>query len=283
MPDPCWDAAAWASARPLSRGAVLGIGLQVWQWGEALCLREAGVADFYIDGAAIHCHLQNPEYEYIVEIRLLGPVLSFWLEWQGIPNLHAAAAVVAGQAHLFLATNGGGKSSLVAGLVGAGATLLSDDIVPLRQGGGGTIWAEPGYPRMRFWPDAARHFVGDPERFPIVHPRYEKRWVPIGPEGWGKMADGTVPLAAIYLPARDPDAAETSRERIEPRDAVLHLLTHSFSARRLPARLQADRLSFFSQVVARVPVWTLRYPDGYERLPDVVASLLTGAASPTPL
>ncbi|MCZ7568525.1 MAG: hypothetical protein M5U01_08040 [Ardenticatenaceae bacterium] len=272
-----WPAAVWSAARCVG-GAPPHTAL--WQSGAALCLREPGVADAYIGTDTIVYHPSTPASQAVIELRLLGPLLSLWLDRRGVANLHAAAVVLAGRAHMFLATNGGGKSSLAAGLVAAGASLLSDDLVALSPTA--PVQIAPGSPQLRFWPDTGDHFFGDHRSFPLVHPNYTKRWVTFGRD-WGRWSASPAPLAAIYLPERagPGEQSETRLAQLPPRAAVLALIRHTFSARFLPTDLQADRLAFFTQLVGEIPILRLHYPGGYDRLPIVAQALLRSAEGAT--
>jgi hypothetical protein len=251
--------------------------LYLYRLGTCDVLRFTRVADFYLWPARIICHLLDPAYDYLVEIRLLGTVLSFWLERQGIPALHASAVTVQGQAVAFLSTNKGGKSSLAASLLQAGYPLLTDDILPVEYTDG-AFRGRPGYPTVRLWPDEAQHFLGHYEDLPLVHPELAKRRVPVGPDGFAAFCDVSQPLACLYLPERrDPAARETAVEitPVSPRDAVIELVRHSFTARLVEALgLQAQRLDFFARLVRHVPLRRLVYPSGFAYLPRVREAIL---------
>src|SRR5947199_409549 len=62
----------------------------------------------------------------LAELRVLGPVMSYWLERHGLLTLHAAAVEVGSGAVAFVSRHGGGKSGLGAGMIATGASLLAD-------------------------------------------------------------------------------------------------------------------------------------------------------------
>src|SRR5690606_6250785 len=139
------------------------------------------------------CELLNPEDAYWVEIALLGPVLSFWLELRGIVALHASAVAVGEAGIGFVAGTKAGKTALAASFVEAGARLLSDDILPVHPiSPDGRLVARPGYPQLRMWPDQAVRFAGDPKAYPLAHPDFDKRRIPAS--RIGGFHSGTVPL-----------------------------------------------------------------------------------------
>ncbi len=235
-------------------------------------LRFPAVADFRIGAREIAAHLPAVSRE-LAEIQLLGPVLSYWFERQGIPTLHASAVVVNNRAVAFLSNQGGGKTGLAAAMMQAGFPLLTDDVLPVEERGGSFL-ARPGYPQMRMWPDEAEHFLGGFEDLSLVHPGVSKRRVAVGAGGFGEFHDASLPLACIYLPERVADGPIEIHE-ISPRGALIELVRHSFSPHLVQAvGLQPARLDRFARLVLQVPVRRLRYPSGFERLPEVVAGLL---------
>lgn len=240
-------------------------------------IRYSEVADFYLTADRVHCHLIDPQYDFMVEIHLLGLVFAFWFERQGIPMLHAAGVSVDGRAAVFMATNKGGKSSLAGALMQAGHPLLSDDLIGIQAGTAG-YEGRPGYPSMRLWPDQAAHFHGALEGLGLAHPRLDKRLVPVGDEGFGAFCDAPIPIAALYLPDRRPPGEgdrEVEISPLRPREAVIELVRGSF----LPALVEGaglapDRLATFARLAAAVPVRRLVYPEGVDFLPEVRAAIL---------
>ena len=236
-------------------------------------LRFCRGVDFSLRRDEIFCHLRGPEDRRLVEIRLLGPVLSFWLERRGVPALHASAVVVGGRAVAFLAENQGGKTALAAALVRRGHALLTDDVLAVEASGGG-FSGQPGYPQMRMWPDEAAHFCRRPDDLDTVHPSVAKLRVPISATDFCRSPR---PLAAIYLAARRELAGGPDGE-IHPlasRDAVIELVRHSFTPHLVAAAgLQPARLELFARLATRVPVRRLVYRDGFERLPAVAERIV---------
>jgi len=261
-------------------------------------LHYSGTADFYIGNDQIHCHLLDPVYDYWVEIALLGPVLSFWLELRGSIALHASAVVRQGKAIGFIAASKSGKTSLAASFMEDGARLLTDDILPLHLTERGGVMARPGYPQLRMWPDQARVFAGDPARYPLAHPDYEKRRVPAAVIG-GFHGD-PAPLSALLLPERGGPAppappgppapplgapSGVTLSRVPTQEALMILLRSSFAAsvlERMP-EMQIRRLGILAEILQKIPVFRLEYPEGYDRLPEVrnrLIQLLDGEAVP---
>ena len=235
------------------------------------------VADFYVWPDRIVCYQLQRAYRYQVEMWLVGAVLALWLEQKGIPVMHASAVVVEDCAVAFLASSTGGKSSIAAALMQYGCPLLTDDALAIERRGS-TFIGQPGYPRMRLWPDMAEHFLGHFEDLELVHPEVSKRTVPVGTDGLGDFCDVPQPLGCLYIPIRrDPEVGGTEIEimPVSLRDATIELVRYSFLTRVLAALgLQPRRLNYLAQIAKQVPIRRIIYPSGLQHLPRVCEKLL---------
>ena len=262
-----------------------------------LVVRFTEIADFYLWSNRILCHPLSAEFhrrlpehqpeeveEYqrmLIEIYLLGYVFACWLEWRGLPALHASAVVIDERAVAFLSSGGGGKSSSAVALMQAGNALLTDDILPIETSNGAYM-GRPGYPQMRMWPEQAQHFLGHYKDLDLVHPSVSKRRVPLERAGFGAFCSAPRPLACVYLPERRDPADWGTRIEIKQvplREAVMALIGHSFVAPVVGALgLHPHRLGFFARMVNRVPVRRVVYPSGYDCLPFVKDAILEDLA-----
>ena len=244
--------------------------------------RFSHVADYFLMESAIEGHLLDLDHDFMVETHFLGMVLSYWLERQGIPVLHASSVSVDDQAVAFLGTNKAGKSSLAVALMQRGYPLLSDDLVGLQPSESG-IDARPGFPSMRMWPDLAEFVMGPSwGQLPLAHPRFVKRRLSVGPGGFAQFLDRVQPLACLYIPERRDDRLGQVEVRIEPvpaGQAVFELLREAFLPWLSQVRgLSAHRLQVLNTLVARVPVRRLVYSGGFENLPAVSDRILEDVA-----
>lgn len=229
-------------------------------------LRFPGTADFHLEPGSIRAHLLDPDRPDLMELRLLGPVLSYWLERLGIPALHASAVRIGSGAVGFLARSGGGKSSLAAALLQAGAPLLTDDVLPVEEREG-TFLARPGYPQMRLEPDTAGR-LGPTAGLAAISPDDSKLHVPVD-----SFCDTAIPLSALYVVERRPGPPEILP--LSRRDAVRELVRHSFSPYLVEAAgLQPRRLDLFARLVRQIPVRRLCCPEGLDRLERNVKTFL---------
>ncbi len=237
-------------------------------------VRIADVADHYVWPDQIICHLHVSDLEYLVEIQLLGMVLALWLERRGTPTLHASAAVVDGSTVAFLGSKGGGKTTAATALIAAGHPMLVDDLLALAvRDGEDAVWAQPGYPMLRLWPEQIEVFVdGDPSDLPMVHPAFRKRRVDVGGR-IGSFQSTPAPLSHVYIPVREVDAA-IKIERLSHRNALLALVRDSFLSRAVHGLgLAGPRLASLVRATERLEVSVLHYPDGFDRLNELVEAV----------
>lgn len=241
----------------------------------ATVFRFSEVVDFFVLADGIAYQLHDPAYDFMVELHLLGFVLSYWLERAGWPAVHASSVVVDGSAIAFLSNHGGGKTSLAATMLHLGHPLGSDDIVALTVADDGIV-ARPGYPQMRMWPEQAAHFVGH-DVLERVHPGLTKRRVPVGRGGLGTFDGELRPLTALYLPQRR-EGGDIAFETMPPSQALFELVRHTFLVGIVEGSGLANaRFASLAHVVRRVPMRIVRYPDGLDRLPEVAERIATDA------
>lgn len=237
-------------------------------------VRIPGAVDYYLSDDEIVCHLVDERHAYLVEIALLGMVMSLWLERRGTATLHASVITIDGGAVGFLCASGGGKTSTVAASLARGHALLADDLLALSERDG-TWFGERGYPALRLWPEQADRFLGSHESLPVLHPDFDKRRVLVGDGHFGAFADGAAPLRRLYLPERQDDASgRVELVRLPAQAALMEVLRHSF----LPREVQrfgwvSQRFPVLARLVGQVPVVRVRYPSGFDVLSGVLARL----------
>jgi hypothetical protein len=228
----------------------------------------ANVAMFAVspDGSQVVYRVCPEASEEMIRTWVLGTVAALLLEWRGIFCLHAGAVAVESRCVAFTGFPRTGKSSLLAAFVTAGWSLVSDDVLPLTPEEDG-VWAAPGYPGLKLWPDTVATFIGDPAAFPRIAPGLEKRRVPVG-RGWGSFCSTSQPLRAIYV-LQPATGGAVKVERLSRREATMALISHSFVDL---ARDQAMRIRQFdicATIAMQVPVLTLHVPQDLAQLRTV--------------
>lgn len=280
LPATCFDRGRFHSFATAAKTAEGDSPLYFYQSRRFDLIRLTEIADFCCFPRRIFCRAVEGVPNELLEIHFLGTVLAFWLERHGIRALHASAVSFHGDAVAFLSSNHGGKSGLAASLMSLGYPLLTDDILPV-ENAPGTFLGRPGYPTMRMWPDEVEFFLGGYEHLPLVHPDFSKRRIFVGPDAFGTFCEEPQPLALIYLPERRPAGDPDGSVKIipvSPRDGVIELIRHSFSAHLAEAAgLAAQRLDFFARMAGQVPMRRLVYPSGFEHLERVRDAVLKDA------
>lgn len=239
-----------------------------------------GVCVFRCGRNEIQAYALNHGLEYLVEICLIGNVMAYWLERRGTTALHASAVVIAGRAVGFLAGTSRGKTTIACALLGAGFSLLSDDIVPIVGTLDGTV-ARPAFPQMKLLPHQLDHFWPGHRELALVHPGFQKRLTPIGgPHGFGSFHEHEAPLDCVYLLDREesPDTMPSLTELGEG-ERLRELVRHSFAAEMVDAvDRSGNRLARLAGIAGSVPMKRIQIPEGYDRLEEVSSVIVDDVA-----
>ncbi|GGX80251.1 hypothetical protein GCM10007160_04690 [Litchfieldella qijiaojingensis] len=264
--------------------------VQIYATQSCFIMRFPRVADFVLNPGEITCELFDPECDYLVEVCLLGHVLAYYLELIGVAAMHAGAVAVGERAVLFVANRTGGKSTLVASMVAAGCPLLADDIAALEVQND-VVVCRHGFPQLKLTPEQAIRFAGHSDGFPLVHPAFSKLNVPA--EKVGAVSTVSLPLTCVYLLQRSDRSAEIQITPVSAGEALIQLIRHAFLAEALGGHgswsgfagdeigdngvngggLSASRFYHLAEIAQGVSVKRLRYPSGYDQLPQVHAAI----------
>src|SRR5262245_34994159 len=207
------------------------------------------------------------------ETYLLGQVLSFALIARGREPLHATAVVVGAGAIGFLGDCGRGKSTLGAAFVSAGHRLLTDDLLVLHADNDG-FRAAAGPARLKLFREPARRVLGRGVRGTPMNDRGGKLVFPLG----ARAARGTTPLRALYV-LRPHRSQRVAIGVLSPRRAFVELTRNTFNSCVLDAPRLARQFDLAARVAASVPVKTLAYPRGFDRLAAVRAAIEADVSS----
>jgi hypothetical protein len=234
-----------------------------------------GVGEFLVsmDGCRIACRRFDKTLGESFQVYLLGQALSFALVKIGLEPLHATCVVVGGSAVVLLGDSGFGKSSLAACFLSAGYTLLTDDLLLLRESPKGLL-AYPGPPRIKLFPAMARRFLGRKVKSLPMNSDAQKLVIPLDRD---RICSTPVPVRAIYALVSPHDVSGTAEVRIAPlssRKAFVTLLNNTFNY----VIVDADRLrrQFLetTSLVNTVKVRSLAYPRRVSSLTSVRDALL---------
>ena len=172
----------------------------------------------------------EPARTGLINSVFLGPVLGL-LMFQRQSHFVYHSSVVGKSdgkgAVAFVASKGGGKSTMATLMIQNGYSLVSDDLLAVDRHRDGS-WVEPGFPGMKLWPDAAEQISNDVSSLPSIGGKdvdYDKRIVSLE----NQYIDSPLPLnSVIFL-----DYGEEDNPRIEPlnkKEALFYLMPHWYGS-----------------------------------------------------
>jgi hypothetical protein len=252
--------------------------LSLYRLKECDVLCYTGKIYYYLYSDRILCYAFDSEPSYLVEHGLLSLALAVWLELRGLIVLHASAVVVEGMGIAFLASSGTGKSTLAATMLSVpNSALLTDDFLPVEQVNQ-SILLRSAYPEITLDPYPASRIFGNNINIMTTRPGSAKVPVYIGRGQLDKFYERSYPLNSLYVPERLAAIDLCNGMEIHdltPREAVIELIRYSIAPNVLNVMgLASWRLNFFAQLVRRVPVRRMIFPDGLEYLPKVRDAIL---------
>ena len=209
-------------------------------------------------------------------LMLIGQVAGLMMARRGISSLHASAVVIDGKGVAFIAPPCHGKSTLAAGFVRQGASLLTDDVLPLVQEDDGKVVGWPSFPMMKVWRDTARHAFDLETEVDAGSVLDEKQL--LTNRAQLRFAERPASLRAIYVVNRfDPTERGTiaiRSERLEPRAALAALIAQTYRGDILTPAEMAGILPLYARLAACAPVRLLSYPSGFDRQAATQAQIL---------
>jgi hypothetical protein len=195
---------------------------------------------------------------------LLGGVLAFIVRLRGRVPLHASAVVIEDQAILFAGAAGAGKSSLAAAFAILGYSVLSDDVVVIDDSGD-CVRAYPSHARLSMWPDSASSLFSM-KSLPAHSPVYDKRRLDLLEHGY-RFHERPVPIGMIcILATRDVSGRVPAIRALRPQDALMKLVSHTYSNYLLDASMRAREFDVLGRVAASVRVNELSLGGGLDAL-----------------
>lgn len=187
--------------------------------GTRVVLRVPGMCDFVMDRRlrSVECRADPSADPGFTSLLLAGLVVAFVLSLEGHCVLHASAVEVNGRAMAFAGASGAGKSTLAALACGAGARLVSDDVLRVETDAGPMCVG--GSPQLRLRSRAAWALDGFGTR-PPWDGTVDQR-LAVTPPSAGRAS---VPLAVIVLPRLSRAAAEVEARPVRGAEAAMRLV-----------------------------------------------------------
>jgi hypothetical protein len=209
---------------------------------------------------------------------LFGLVFSFVLQNRRIYTLHGAAINTGRGAIAFLGMNGYGKTTLAYFFLKEGASLITDDVLPIVQNKNATF-ALPACPSMNLWSQTLSACPGINQK--RCEPREGKHRYSLQSLDI-RFCRSKVPLRTIYLldPAvkescKGVEIAPVSRAR-----AIIDLLAYTRANSMIGLLKQKELIETYAGLLKNVHVRRLRYPRGFEFLPQIYNAIREDNSDP---
>ena len=205
---------------------------------------------------------------------LLGQVLSHALIKLGFEPIHATVVEVGGEAVGFMGDSGLGKSTLAAAFVRVGFRLLTDDLLILKENGP-RLYAYPGLPRIKLFPEMARTVFGEQVQGTPMNPMTPKLVIPLDRT---RCVRDPIAMREIYVLQKPWSARGThvKIQRASPRRAFLELLRNTYNRDVVERQRMKRQLFLQAQLALNVPFKLLSFPRRLSALPAVHSAILSG-------
>jgi hypothetical protein len=169
---------------------------------------------------------------------------------RGVVSLHASGVEVKGQGIALVGPPGAGKSTTAAAFVQAGFRAFTDDVFALIDTPRGFL-VQPAFPGLRLWPESVRYLWGSADALPRLTMAWEKRYLNLEQQGYGKDPQ-PVPIAAIYL--LGPRTDHPGAPYFESVPSLLDLLANTYAGYALSSDMRAHEFDVLSRLMSTVPV-----------------------------
>ena len=246
-----------------------------YEWGMSQAgwhfLRWPGLFQFAIspDGRRIvGCELERSSLESF-QTYLLGHVLSFALIKQGLEPLHGTAVVIDDEAVVLLGPSGQGKSTLAATFLHAGHSVLTDDMLVLREVAG-VLCGFPGPPRLKLFPEPARRFLPAESCLAPMNPDSNKHIIAL-PES---RAHTEPVLIHSFVVLDGGEGATLELNTITGTSACVELLGATFNRKLVDQDRLRRQFAATRGWCAHVPVRRLSYPWDLEVIESVAQMIV---------
>jgi len=237
--------------------------------GFRLTFDDTGTFDIVEGGASIEWTPGSASPMELVRADLLGGVFSVALHLQGLLCLHGSAVAVGDTAITFLANKGSGKSTIATALCASGATLVTDDMLPVDPRSPVAAW--PSMPAVRLLHDSASRLRYDTGQ---KHPATNKYHVNELPSD--QVERRRLPLGAVYeltpVPSL-PDGRVVQRTPVKGTAAVGLILRHHRAGAAIGGSESINLFTRASDIVRHVPIYRLEVVRDFGRLDEVVTQI----------
>lgn len=184
--------------------------------------------------------------------------------------LHASAVRSGDGVVAFIGASGMGKSTLAAAYCGAGAELVTDDVMRVEVEPDGQVIVYPGAVESRLRLSARALTETGPAS--AVRHTADGRLAVRSP----RRVSGPVPLAACVIPWVCPEVSRVSVRRLNPLTALRQLIRFPKIVGWREPESMSHTFQALGDLVDRVPVFEATLPLGLPFRPDTLASVMDG-------
>ncbi len=231
------------------------------------------VARFHVrNGHEIVVQLLGKSAPGDISAFISGTVLGALMHQRRMLPIHASTVVYKDKCLLFAGVSGSGKSTLATAVIGAGGSLVADDISVIDFSGDKPSVC-PAFPMMRIWEDSLKHF-GIPFRdFEPVREELRKFYMPVS-----RFHRTQTPIHQIFiLGTHNKEAIEI--KNLQGVDKFRVLKKHTYLFRGIPKTgLEQNHFMLVNRLAMQVPVTLITRPnDSFDttRLMDILNETVT--------
>jgi hypothetical protein len=196
---------------------------------------------------------------------LFGPVLSVLNYQRGLFIFHASGVVLPSGGAVFMADAGYGKSTQAEALVRRGHSLITDDVLLMKLEHE-KIWAMPGVPFLKLWPETISLLGEDPNKYPTVKTSLPKRTL----NKIDIAVQQPVALKAVFILEF---GEKIEIKRLAPMEALQQIMPHwygvLYEGELLPILGLERHFRDCTTVVQNLPVYRLTRPESLDFMPAI--------------
>lgn len=251
--------------------------------GDTYVVRLPHIADFVIDADLRHviCHPVPSGRTEMIPIIVTGTITAFVLAMGGQLVLHGSTVELAGTGIAFVGASGQGKSTMAAIFCAAGASLVTDDILPLTFDSDGALGEAVFCVRSGHEIRLREKAASLTKYFPVdgVRITQDERHA-VTPRATPLER---IPLSAILLPRPDRRRSDVIARRLGPGEASLALgRCERIEGWRDNGHLR-QQFEDVGRIVTSVPVFEVSVPWGPPFAADLANRILDACGLDSPL
>ena len=225
------------------------------------------VASFYVrNGNQISIAPHPKADEDSVRIFLLGPALGILLLQRGLLVLHGNTIKIGPYCMVCVGDSGLGKSTLAAGFIQRGYSILSDDVVPINS----SLEAIPGFPRIKIWQDTADHFSINTQNLKYIRPGIPKYSLPLNTA----FHSTPLPVRWIYtLHANDQD--KITLETLNGMECFQSIYNNLYNVLFMQRFMTKEHLDICSKLTHKISMTRVTRPTNISSLDMLIDELIS--------